>query len=36
MRVLGFAEGARAVALAAAGAEVFGAMRDLPALVLRV
>jgi HAD superfamily hydrolase (TIGR01509 family) len=36
MRVFGFAEGARAVALAAAGAEVFGAMRDLPALVLRV
>jgi HAD superfamily hydrolase (TIGR01509 family) len=36
MRVLGFAAGARAVALAAAGAEVFGAMRDLPALVLRV
>jgi HAD superfamily hydrolase (TIGR01509 family) len=35
MRVLGFAEGARAVALAAAGAEVFGAMRHLPALVLR-
>ena len=36
MRVLGFAEGARAVVLAAADAPVFGAMRGLPALVLRV
>ena len=33
MRVLGYAEGTRAVALAGAGAEVFGAMRDLPALI---
>ena len=29
------AEGARAVALERAGAEVFGAMRDLPALILQ-